>query len=98
MTPLRKRLIEELEIRNYSPKTISMYVGNVSRLARYYGTSPDRLTREQIRRYLVHLVQERGLSMGTYRQDERRTVEFYSTGVSTDVGVAQSNPGRSEAM
>jgi|TARA_R110002072_G_scaffold302978_1_gene490615 integrase/recombinase XerD len=68
MTPLRKRLIEELEIRNYSPKTISMYVGNVSRLARYYGTSPDRLTREQIRRYLVHLVQERGLSMGTYRQ------------------------------
>lgn len=32
------------------------------------------------------------------RQDERRTVEFYSTGVSTDVGVAQSNPGRSEAM
>jgi hypothetical protein len=32
------------------------------------------------------------------RQDEQRTVEFYSTGVSTDVGVAQSNPGRSEAM
>ncbi|MFT5326660.1 MAG: hypothetical protein ACI8P0_004537 [Planctomycetaceae bacterium] len=32
------------------------------------------------------------------RQDEQRTVEFYSTGVSTDVGVAQSNPGRSETM
>ncbi|MFT5327951.1 MAG: hypothetical protein ACI8P0_005857 [Planctomycetaceae bacterium] len=36
-------------------------------------------------------------ALGT-RQDEQRTVEFYSTGVSTDVGVAQSNPGRSEAM
>ena len=32
------------------------------------------------------------------RQDEKRTVEFYATGVSTDVGVAQSNPERSEAM
>ena len=32
------------------------------------------------------------------RLDEQRTVEFYATGVSTDVGVAQSNPGRSEAM
>jgi hypothetical protein len=32
------------------------------------------------------------------RQYEQRTVEFYATGVSTDVGVAQSNPGRSEAM
>ena len=53
MTPLRKRLIEEMELRNYAPKTIRLYVDNVARLARYYGTSPDRLEREQIRRYLV---------------------------------------------
>ena len=41
MTPLRKRLIEEMEIRNYAPKTIRLYVDNVARLARYYGKKPD---------------------------------------------------------
>lgn len=77
MTPLRKRLIEEMELRNYAPKTIRLYVDNVARLARYYGTSPDRLEREQIRRYLVYLVEERKLAVGSYRQALAALRYFY---------------------
>lgn len=68
MSPLRKRLTEELELRNYSPKTIQLYVNHVARLARHYGKSPDRLTHEEIRSYLVYLIEERGQAVGSYRQ------------------------------
>lgn len=77
MTPLRKRLIEELEIRNYSPKTIRLYVDNVARLARYYNRSPDKLSREEIRCYLVHLVEEKKLAVGTYKQALAALRYFY---------------------
>lgn len=68
MTPLRKRLIEEMELRNYAPKTIHLYVDQVSKLALYYNRSPDQLSREEIRSYLVHLIEERKLAVGSYRQ------------------------------
>jgi integrase/recombinase XerD len=61
-------LIEDLTLRNYSPKTIRLYVDNVARLARYHGKSPDRLGREDIRRYLLYLVNERKLAVGSYQQ------------------------------
>ena len=77
MTPLRQLMIEEMKIRNYSPRTISQYAGHVSRLARYYGKSPDQLNQEQIRRYLVHLMEERGLSVENYRQSLSALPYFY---------------------
>jgi site-specific recombinase XerD len=70
-------MIEEMKIRNYSPRTISQYAGHVSRLARYYGKSPDQLNQEQIRRYLVHLMEERGLSVENYRQSLSALPYFY---------------------
>ena len=77
MSPLRKRLIEEMEIRNYSPKTIGLYVNHVARLAHYYSKSPDLLSREDIRKYLVSLLEERKLSIGTYRQALSALRYFY---------------------
>jgi hypothetical protein len=59
MTPLRKRMIDEMELRNFSAKTVGMYVGNVARFARYFGKSPDLLGPEHVRKYLLHLVQEK---------------------------------------
>lgn len=68
MTPLRQRLIEDLTLRNDSPQTIRRSVDNVARLARYHGKSPGRLDRDDMRRSLLSLVEERKLAVGSYQQ------------------------------
>jgi site-specific recombinase XerD len=68
MTPLRQRLIEDLNIRNYSPRTVECYVHHVAEFARHFQRSPDQLGPEQIRAYQVHLVQVKQASWSTFNQ------------------------------
>jgi integrase/recombinase XerD len=77
MTPLRKRMIDEMELRNFSPKTIQVYVENVARFARYFNKSPDKLGPEDVRTYLLYLVQERKNAWGTYKQALAALRYFY---------------------
>ena len=56
MTPLRQRFIDDLRIRNYSPRTIEAYVAGVVRLAKHFGRSPDLLGPEDIRAFQLHLI------------------------------------------
>jgi site-specific recombinase XerD len=65
MTALRKRLIEELALRGYSPKTEEAYVHAVATLAQRYGRSPDALSDEDVRAYLLHLHLETSKSAST---------------------------------
>lgn len=67
MTPLRRRMIEDLQIRNYSPKTIEIYVAHVSLFARYFGKSPAELGPEEIRNYQAHIIAQ-GLSWSYFNQ------------------------------
>ena len=71
MTPLRQRMIEDMRIRDFSKHTIAAYISAVYRLAKYYRRSPDQLDREEIRAYLldlVNLVEQRKLSWSYYSQ------------------------------
>src|ERR671919_2731377 len=61
MGALREKMIEEIRLRNFSPRTEQSYVSAMVGLAKYYRQSPDQLSQEQIRAYLLHL-KERGLS------------------------------------
>ena len=49
MTPLRQRLIDDLRLRNYSPRTIEAYVAGVARFAKHFHRSPDQLGVEHLR-------------------------------------------------
>ena len=55
MTPLRRRMIEDMQVRNLSPVTQPCYVHAVARFARHFDRSPDRLGLAEIRAYQIHL-------------------------------------------
>ncbi len=68
MTSLRQSMIEDLEIRNYAPGTIQVYVHCVASFAKYFGRSPRLLGRKHIREYQRHLVHEKKVSWSVFNQ------------------------------
>ena len=56
MSPLRRRMIEDMTIRNLSPATQQSYLHAVSKFSRHFGRSPDRLGLEEVHAFQVHLV------------------------------------------
>ena len=75
MTPLRQRMLDELRLRNYADNTVERYLDAVKSFARYFHRSPDRLGREQIREYLLHLVKDRNAAPNTV-QIHRAALRF----------------------
>jgi integrase/recombinase XerD len=67
MTPLRRRMIDDMTLRNFTPATIKAYVRCVARFARHFHSSPELLGPEHIRAYLLHLLQERHVSQSYYK-------------------------------
>src|SRR5262245_13940932 len=67
MTTLRQRMIDDLRIRNYSPRTIEAYIPRVAEFAAYFRRSPDVLGPEEVRAYQVHLL-DRGVSWSHFNQ------------------------------
>ena len=59
MTPLRQRMLEDMQVRNLSPHTQRAYIENVARFARHFGRSPAELGPEEIRTYQVYLIRGR---------------------------------------
>ncbi len=57
MTRLRKRMLEELQRRNYSPNTIRPYLYAVEDFARYFGKSPEKLGQEHLWQCLIVVIE-----------------------------------------
>ncbi len=51
MTPLRRRMTEDMQVRNFSPHTQNSYAQQVSLFARHFSKSPEVLGPEEIRSY-----------------------------------------------
>lgn len=55
-SPLRRRMIEDMTVRNLSPATQRSYLSAVSKFSRHFGRSPDSLGLEEVHAFQVHLV------------------------------------------
>ena len=79
MTPLRQRLLEDLQRRNYAPKTIACYVQHVAQFARHFGRSPAELGADEVRAWQLHLLQVKHASWSAYNQAVCALRFFYGT-------------------
>lgn len=68
MTPLRKRMFGDMQIRNLAPSTQECYLRQVAHFAQYFNKSPDLLGPEQIRDYQLHLLRDRKVSSSLHIQ------------------------------
>ena len=66
MTPLRQRMIEDMQLRGLSEKTQESYVRAVRQLAEHYGRSPDHISEEELRQYLLQLHNVQHVSPSTF--------------------------------
>jgi site-specific recombinase XerD len=78
MTQLRRRMQEDLRLRNFSEQTIRRYTHVVAEFAKYHHRSPDLLGPEHVRSFLLHLLNERKLTWGTI-QGCRSALKFLYT-------------------
>jgi site-specific recombinase XerD len=62
MTPLRKKMIAEMQLRRFSVNTQESYLRSVTELAKHYHKSPDSINTEQLKEYVLFLTNEKNLS------------------------------------
>ena len=65
MTPLRQRMLEDMQLRGLSPKTQRCYVQAVQHFAQHYGKSPAEITEEELRQYFLYLSTVKRVSPST---------------------------------
>ena len=61
MSPLRRRMIEDMTVRNLSSATQQSYLYAVAKFSRHFGAPPARLGTEQVRAYQLHLIAQKRL-------------------------------------
>jgi integrase/recombinase XerD len=62
MTPLRQRMIEDMQLRNLAAETQRAYLHYITGLARFYQTSPQELSLEELREYQLYMINDRQYS------------------------------------
>lgn len=65
MTPLREKMIEDMQLQGLSERTQGSYVWVVRQLAEYYGKSPDQVEEVELRQYVLYLINEKKVSRST---------------------------------
>jgi integrase/recombinase XerD len=68
MTPLREKMIRELQLRRKSPRTVEAYVAAVAQLAGHYRRRPDGISVEEVRDFLHYLITQRKVAFSTCNQ------------------------------
>lgn len=73
MDTVREKMLAELQLRGITPRTQTAYLREIAKLEKYFKKSPEELGEEEVKEYLVHMLEDRGLSSGTYK--------YYAAGI-----------------
>lgn len=79
MGALYNQMRMDLELKNFSPKTISCYLACMVDFVRHYGRSPVEMGEEEIRNYLYYLMKEKKVSQSSINQAYSAMKFFYET-------------------
>lgn len=86
MTPLRQRMVEDMQLRGLSEKTQEAYVRAVRQLAEHYGKSPQHISDEELRQYFLHLTNVKQFSPSAVQ------VALYGISSSSSIHSEKSGP------
>lgn len=93
ISPLRRRMLDDMRMRKLSAKTQSHYLRAVKRLAQYLGRSPDQADAEDLRRFQLHLV-EHGASSVTLNATITGLRFFFDVTLGAPERLAKMSPVR----
>jgi integrase/recombinase XerD len=65
MSPLRQRMIQDMQLRGFSARTQECYAAAVRQLGEHYHARPDQLTEEHLRQYFLYLANEKKVARAT---------------------------------
>jgi integrase/recombinase XerD len=89
VSPLRQRLLDDMQLRRFSPHTQEAYLRAVVRLAQFYQRSPDRISKQEVRAFLVDLVKRKKAAPSTYNQVRCALVFFYRVTLAREFALEQ---------
>ena len=78
MTDLRVKMIEEMKLHRFAPNTQKTYTAAVAGLAKFYNRAPDKINTEQIKVYLLHLLDDRKLAWSSCNVAVNGLMFFYT--------------------
>ena len=87
MTPLRRKMLEDMQLRDFAARTQESYMAAVKGLAGHYMRPPDLISEEEVRSYFIHLVSVRKLSRSTIRIHLSGVRFFFETTLGRKWGV-----------
>ena len=93
MTPLRQRMIDDMRLAGFAERTRDVYIQAVRRIAAHYMRSPDVLSEEEVRAYLLHLRDERGVARGTFKINHGGIRFLHSRTLDRDWAARKSGSG-----
>jgi integrase/recombinase XerD len=67
MSKLTEQMKADLQLKGFKPNTQRTYLIEVGNLARYFDKSPEELGKEEVKEYLLHLMNDKKLSQGTFK-------------------------------
>ena len=79
MSPLRTRMLEDMQLHAFSRSTQHAYVRSIAKLAKHYHKSPDLISEDELRQYFLDLTQKRKVSRSTATVDLCAIKFFFET-------------------